>query len=136
MKSQFKILITILFCSLFVSIKIYQQNETTPNTIFTNWEKMPTYKYGTNQELMEILYSQIEYPAHKYISGTTVLRITIDTNGLVLNPEIMISVAPEIDAQLLNAIVDCEFIPGEILGENKSVKSKFNMHLPFKIDLE
>ena len=90
------------------------------------------YKNGGNEELLQDLYSKIKYPTQECISGLTILQITIDTLGYVINPTIKKSISKFIDDQLIDEICNYKFIPAELNGR----KIESILLLPFRICIE
>ncbi len=126
-------ILTIFFLIRLTKIGAQVPTPTNTDPVFiTPHQTPPKYKYGTNKELMEILYSKIQYPIQECIEGTTILQFTIDTLGQVQDPIIRKSISKKIDAQLLEEICNFEFEPGTL----RRKKVKTNMNLPFRIKLE
>ncbi len=100
--------------------------------IFINYEIMPKYKHGTNQDLMKDIYKKIKYPLIEkfvHVDERIVLTVEIDKFGKVDCPRIIWGDFPEIEKQLLDLIWDYEFEPGTMRG----VPVKTQMNFPFRI---
>ncbi|MCB0652073.1 MAG: energy transducer TonB [Saprospiraceae bacterium] len=95
-------------------------------------DTLPIYKFGTNEELIQIIHSQIRYPEESCIQGRTFLVFVVNETGKVESAEIKRSFLPEIDKQLLALIMKYEFEPGISMG--KPIKCQ--MVFPFRFALE
>lgn len=109
------------------------QNKVKSDFVFIgnqNFERPAKWTEGTNQELLAKLWKNITYPSEDCLSGMTVLQITIDTMGVIVNSQIKRSISPKIDRQLLDEIKKYSFEPGYF----RSKKTESTLYLPFKLD--
>lgn len=94
-------------------------------------EQPPKYINGTNDELHQLIYSQLKYPDEGCIEGTTILTFVINKKGKIESTKIYRSISKKIDHQLEELIRKYEFEPGRIDGK----VHKFQLAFPFKIQL-
>ncbi len=117
------------------------------NEIFKVVEKMPTFKgcdetlesaefkKCATKNLLQFVYTNIKYPEvsrDNGVEGTALVRFVVDKEGKVTSPEIIKSVSPDIDAEVLRIMnLMPDWNPGE--QEGKRVSTYFNLPVKFKL---
>ncbi|WP_341226747.1 energy transducer TonB [uncultured Arcticibacterium sp.] len=95
-----------------------------------------TFKGGVNA-MYSFINHEIRYPANAQrsnIEGAVWLRFTIDSSGNIVNPKIIKSVSPGLDAEAKRVIKKMKghWIPGEYRGQPSSVF--FTMPIHFQLE--
>ena len=102
------------------------------NVLVTPLEISPVWVNGTNDALLKLIQSKIEYPKEQCLAGSCVLQFTVDTFGIVREPQMKRSISKKIDDQLFAEIVKYKFESGTMMNK----KTNFLMNFPFRIILE
>jgi len=122
-------------------ISVYYQSHSQTNDqqgfdaigFITFHETSPQWTEGTLKDLQTDIFSKLNYAEMGgCIEGITILSLTIDTLGNVVDPKIMRSLSKNLDEQLLAEIVKHKFIPGKF-GDHKV---PIRLNIPFRIRLE
>jgi protein TonB len=104
-----------------------------PDSIYTIVEQNPECP-GGDAALMKFLTKNIQYPVlanNDDFCGKILMRFVIDTDGSVINPQIIRSCGPTFDKELLRVInLLPKFKPGYQNG--KAVKVYFNLPIVFE----
>ena len=87
-----------------------------------------------NQELMEFVYSNLEYnPNSAHVEGTAVVQFVVKKNGSLSDVKIVKSLSSQLDRAILKMIKKMpKWIPGKQSGQAVAVR----FTLPVKIRLE
>ncbi len=110
-----------------------QEHHPDEDYVFIQPEQVPPkYKHGTLEELQQLIYQQLKYPAEQCVEGITVLAFVIDKSGKVVSAEVKRSISKAIDEQLIRLIHQYEFEPGYVGGH----LMKCQVNMPFKIGLQ
>ena len=124
--------------------------ETVETPIYKVAERMPRFpgcedepggeeavRKCSNQKLMENIFTNLKYPKEAKdngVEGMVVISFVVGRfNGSILEPEIVKSLSPECDAEVMRVVKNMPpWIPGEHDGKKVDVK----YHLPVKFKLE
>lgn len=102
--------------------------------VFQVVEKMPEFPGGMG-ELMNYLAKNIKYPTQAMkdsIQGRVIVQFVISKTGEVINPSILRSVSPELDAEAIRVVSSMPlWTPGEQKGE--AVNVKFTLPIQFRL---
>ena len=105
-----------------------------PNKAFDVVEEMPQFPGGA-QALMEYLAQNIKYPAEAEkagIQGRVILTFVVDKDGSVIEPKVVRSVDPLLDAEALRLISTMpKWVPGKQNGE--VVRVKYTLPIQFAL---
>ena len=105
-----------------------------PNKAFDVVEEMPQYPGGA-QALMEYLAQNIKYPAEAEkagIQGRVILTFVVDQDGRAIEPKVVRSVDPLLDAEALRLISTMpKWVPGKQNGE--VVRVKYTLPIQFAL---
>jgi len=101
--------------------------------VFLIVEEMPTFQGGKIDEFRKWVQSNIKYPEEakqKKISGTVYISFIVDTTGKAVEPQIVRSADPLLDAEVMRAIRSAPlWNPGKQKG--KLVNVKFSIPIKF-----
>ena len=107
---------------------------TDPDEVFQVVEKMPQFPGGMG-ELMNYLTKTVKYPKaamRDSIQGRVIVQFVISKTGKVINPSIMRSVSPELDAEAVRVVNSMPlWTPGEQKGVPVNVK--FTLPIQFRL---
>ncbi len=106
---------------------------------YTFVEQMPTFPGGT-QNMYTYISSQLKYPAedkNKGIEGQTIVQFTVSAEGLLKDINIVRSVTPAMDAEVIRILntmnhMPERWVPGQHQG--KSVAVKFTLPVKFVLN--
>ena len=105
-----------------------------PNKAFDVVEEMPQFPGGA-QALMEYLAQNIKYPAEAEkagIQGRVILTFVVDQDGRAIEPKVVRSVDPLLDAEALRLISTMpKWVPGKQNGE--VVRVKYTLPIQFAL---
>lgn len=117
-----------------VPIQFNHPDESSENHTFTVVEKMPKFPEGEHA-LLKHISSQIKYPViaqENGIQGRVVVSMVIDTDGNVVDPEIVRGVDPSLDTEALRVVNSLpKWEPGEQRG--KKVRVKYTLPVQFRL---
>lgn len=106
------------------------------DALFFIVEEMPTFLNGDLSTFRDYVYSKLRYPGVAQevgVQGTVVVKFTINASGLLVNPEIVQSVHPSLDYEVLRAISNTpNWQPGKQRGKPVAVQYS----IPFKFVLD
>ena len=111
--------------------------EEMPDDVFVVVDEMPEFPGGT-MALLQFLASNIKYPAEckeKGIQGRVLVSFTVNKDGSIIDPEVVKSVDPALDAvalKVVNAMPTWK--PGKQKGE--TVRVRYTVPLNFRLDRE
>ena len=92
-------------------------------------------KKCADKKMLAHVYNNIKYPkaaANQGIEGTAVVRFIVDKSGKIIKPEVVKSVSPDCDAEVLRVIAAMpDWIPG--IQRGKAVSVYFNLPVKFKL---
>ena len=110
------------------------KEESDPNKAFDVVEEMPQFPGGA-QALMEYLAQNIKYPAEAEkagIQGRVILTFVVDQDGRAIEPKVVRSVDPLLDAEALRLISTMpKWVPGKQNGE--VVRVKYTLPIQFAL---
>ena len=114
---------------------IEQPEEEIPDDfVWENVEKMPQFP-GGDVALQKWLYDNLVYPtiaAENGIQGRVSCQFTVNTDGTVVDIEIVRGRDPSLDKEAMRVLKKLpNFIPGEQRG--KKVRVKFNLPVTFRL---
>ena len=105
-----------------------------PADAFDVVEEKPEFP-GGQQALMEYLQKNMKYPKEAQEKGTqgrVMVQFVIDKDGSIVEPEVVRSVSPELDAEALRVVkMMPKWQPGK--QEGKVVRVKYNLPVSFKL---
>ena len=119
---------------------VVQKVAETPNadddeTIFTVVETMPLYP-GGDQGLFKYLGENVRYPVNAQVNGIqgrVICQFVVNTDGSVLDAQVVRSVDPDLDAEAIRVINGMpKWIPG--MQKGKAVRVKYTLPLNFRLD--
>ncbi|OFY47229.1 MAG: hypothetical protein A2X22_08500, partial [Bacteroidetes bacterium GWF2_49_14] len=101
--------------------------------VFTVVKDMPKFQNGTIEDYRNWIQKNVEYPADaktKKIQGTVYITFIVDTKGQVVQPEIIRSVDPILDQEVMRALkTSPAWTPG--MQKGKPVNVAFAMPIKF-----
>ena len=104
------------------------------NTIFQVVEEMPEFPGGM-RECMNFLDKNLKYPAtaqENEVQGRVIVQFVVDTDGSILEPNVVRGVNPELDAEALRVIsIMPKWKPGKQRG--KAVRVKYTIPVMFRL---
>lgn len=118
---------------------VVQKVAETPNadddeTIFTVVETMPLYP-GGDQGLFKYLGENVRYPVNAQVNGIqgrVICQFVVNTDGSVLDAQVVRSVDPDLDAEAIRVINGMpKWIPG--MQKGKAVKVKYTLPINFRL---
>lgn len=102
--------------------------------VFMVVEEMPEFPDGTDA-LMEYLRSNLNYPAEckeNNIQGRVIVSFVVNKDGSIIEPKVVKSVDPELDAEALRVISTMPaWTPGKQKGE--TVRVKYTVPVTFRL---
>jgi len=111
--------------------------EEMPDDVFVIVDEMPEFPGGT-MALLQFLQSNIKYPAEckeKGIQGRVLVSFTVNKDGSIIDPEVIKSVDPALDAEALKVVNAMPtWKPGKQKGE--TVRVRYTVPLNFRLDRE
>ena len=129
---EVKKIFTCLLC-LFVVVNSYSQT-TVDDNVFDVVEEAPEFPGGMT-EMMRYLQNNIKYPLTCYqqgIQGRVIVRFVIDTDGSVVNAEVIKSIDPHLDKEALRVVNTMpKWKPGKQKGE--TVKVRYTLPINFRL---
>ncbi|WP_264790007.1 energy transducer TonB [Aureispira anguillae] len=133
---------------LFYSSWSWAQDNNSDNALFTVVEQMPRFagcealeeeqakKSCADQKLLQYIYTNIRVPPHldkTIISSKLVISFIVDKQGQVIEPTIIRSVHPDLDALYIDLVKNMpKWIPGKHNGKAVNVKIMFPIQLCFR----
>ena len=97
-------------------------------------EDMPEFKGGT-EALLEYLRENLEYPERckqEEIQGRVIVTFVIDKDGSIVEPEVVKSVDPDLDAEALRVVSQMPaWNPGKQAG--KEVRVRYTVPVTFRL---
>lgn len=97
-------------------------------------EEAPEFP-GGNAKLMEFLYSNIKYPTaakENGIQGRVIVKFVVDTDGSIVEPEVIRSLDPSCDKEAIRVINAMpKWKPGK--KDGKLVRVEFKMPINFRL---
>lgn len=106
----------------------------TNDSVYTKVEKMAEFPGGING-MFNFLSRNIKYPEsaqQKDIQGCVVIKFIIDTDGKVIDPKVIESVDPALDAEALRIVsIMPVWQPG--INDGVPVKSYYTMPVHFRL---
>ncbi len=125
MKKSFGILLFLLFW--FSSKELAAQtthHDTLVSSIFDDPELPPVFKDGGELGMRKFIKENLLYPkSGDCIQGKVYVRFTVDTMGNVKNCEVLKGLTKESEEEALRVVRMMTFIPGELDGKPKEMKS-------------
>lgn len=104
--------------------------------VFAIVENMPKFQNGTLEDYRSWIQKNVQYPAEaktKKIQGTVYISFIVDNKGQVVNPEIIRSINPILDQEVMRALKSSPaWIPG--MQKGKAVNVAFTMPVKFILD--
>lgn len=111
-----------------------KMKEMPANHTFTVVEKMPQFP-GGDRELLKFIGSSIKYPVlaqENNIQGRVVISFIVNTDGTVVEPEVIRRIDPSLDAEALRVVKNFpKWNPGEQRG--KPVRVKYTVPIQFRL---
>ena len=105
------------------------------NKVWTEIEQMPQFP-GGDTELFKYINNKLKYPIKGHalgIQGNVIVRFIVDVDGTIIKPEIIKSLNPDFDAEVLRVIkLLPKFIPGKQNG--KFVRVWYTVPVTFKLE--
>ncbi|MCR5130790.1 MAG: M56 family metallopeptidase [Prevotella sp.] len=105
-----------------------------PEGTFDVVEKMPEFPGGMS-ELMNYLMKNVKYPKEaidKGIEGRVIIQFVVAKDGSVINPRVVKSVSPELDAEALRVVKSMpNWKPG--MQNDKPVNVKYTIPVSFRL---
>ncbi len=102
--------------------------------VFLVCEQMPTFP-GGNNSLQQFISRNVQYPEtaiREQRQGRVVVQFVIDSNGIAVEPNIVRSVSPELDAEALRVIhLLPKWNPG--MHQGKAVAVRYNIPITFRL---
>lgn len=102
--------------------------------VFVIVDEMPKY-VGGDKALFSYLGTSIRYPVEAQkngIQGRVICQFVVDTDGKIINPEVVRSVSPELDAEALRVVSSMPaWLPGR--QKEKTVKVKYTLPINFAL---
>lgn len=97
-------------------------------------EKLPAYPGGLNG-LMTYLANNVKYPETAMktrTEGKVIVRFVVDKDGNVVNPEVITSVHPDLDAEAIRVVSSLKgFSPA--ISDGQPVDCYFSLPITFKL---
>lgn len=104
------------------------------NNVYDVVETMPQFPGGEN-ELLKFIAMNIRYPQKAQqdgVNGRVVLQFVVGADGKAVDPVIIRSVSPELDAEACRIVgILPAFTPGKVNGENVAVR--YTLPIAFKL---
>lgn len=114
---------------------VWVESVTPPDEVFTVVEDMPEFPGGMS-ELMKFIADNIAYPEEaekQNITGRVVIQFVVDKDGSIIEPKVVKSVDPLLDAEALRVISKMpSWTPGKQRGE--TVRVKFTIPITFNLN--
>lgn len=127
-----KKIFTCLLC-LFVVVNSYSQT-TADDNVFDVVEEAPEFPGGIT-EMMRYLQNNIKYPLTCYqqgVQGRVIVNFVIDTDGTVVNAEVLKAIDPHLDKEALRVVNTMpKWKPGRQKG--KTVRVRYTLPIHFRL---
>ena len=127
-----KKIFTCLLC-LFVVVNSYSQT-TADDNVFDVVEEAPEFPGGIT-EMMRYLQNNIKYPLTCYqqgVQGRVIVKFVIDTDGTVVNAEVLKAIDPHLDKEALRVVNTMpKWKPGRQKG--KTVRVRYTLPIHFRL---
>lgn len=127
-----KKIFTCLLC-LFVVVNSYSQT-TADDNVFDVVEEAPEFPGGIT-EMMRYLQNNIKYPLTCYqqgVQGRVIVKFVIDTDGSVVNAEVLKAIDPHLDKEALRVVNTMpKWKPGRQKG--KTVRVRYTLPIHFRL---
>lgn len=112
-------------------------HENEDGVIFEVVEQNPRFP-GGDSALMEWLANNLQYPTkalNNGVQGRVIVQFVINKDGMVVNPSVLRSVDPELDAEAIRVISAMpKWKPG--MQRGKAVRVRFSLPITFRFDEE
>lgn len=131
LKSLFLLLMLVMCFSV---VNAQDDNKQRVDPLKTKVDKMPMFPGGT-QALLEYLKDNVNYPIDaekKKKSGRVLVTFDVDTDGNVVDVEVVKSVWPSLDAEALRVVKSMpKWRPG--IKDGKAVRIRYTLPITFRL---
>lgn len=110
------------------------ESDTLSNIVSEHPDAYPEYPGGV-EGIVKFLIENLHYPEDACalnIQGRVIVRFVVDTEGKVVDPEVVRSIYPSLDAEALRVVSLLEgFTPG--IKDGKAVRTWYSLPISFRI---